>query len=172
MMARRIAVAGESSRVRCIALTMLGLFLLAGCGHHQGLQQTSLPPVGSAEDAQGQAGGTERLAGEWEYEESGMTITLILDRFGNGNYDFKDGRFVTNRLVDRVWSGTWIQRENDREGEFEITLTADYREGDGRWWYTRIEDDRHPQKPGGRFHVTKNALPLDARNGPILFAHP
>lgn len=163
---------GKRSRVLSLAATMVWLFMLVGCGHQQSRHQTPAPLVGSTEINQGAVGETERLAGEWEYEESGMTITLILDRFGNGNYDFKDGQFVTHRLVDRVWSGTWIQRENDREGGFEITLSSDYREGDGRWWYTRIEDDRNPQKPGGRFHVTKNALPLDARSVPILSARP
>ncbi|HAN90877.1 MAG TPA: hypothetical protein DCQ33_02205, partial [Nitrospira sp.] len=56
------------------------------------------------------------LAGEWEYEESGMVVPLRLDQFGNGSYDFKDGRFRTDVLSDHRWAGAWAQRENDREG--------------------------------------------------------
>ena len=95
------------------------------------------------------------LAGEWEYEEGGMVVPLKMDRFGNGSYDFKDGRFRTDVLTDHRWAGAWAQRENDREGGFEITLSPDYSEGEGRWWYTRIEEDRAPTKAGGRFHVVK-----------------
>ena len=57
------------------------------------------------------------LAGEWEYEEGGMVVPLKLDRFGNGSYDFKDGRFRTDVLTDHRWAGAWAQRENDREGD-------------------------------------------------------
>ena len=53
------------------------------------------------------------------------------------------------------WAGAWAQRENDREGRFEITLSPDYLEGEGRWWYTRIESDAAPTKAGGTFHVMK-----------------
>jgi hypothetical protein len=82
------------------------------------------------------------FAGEWEYEESGMVVPLRLDQFGNGSYDFKDGRFRTDILSDHHWTGAWAQRrEYDREGRFEITLSSDYSEGEGRWWYTRIESD-------------------------------
>ena len=108
------------------------------------------------------------LAGEWEYEEGGMVVPLRLDRFGNGTYDFKDGRFRTDLLSDRRWAGAWAQRENDREGGFEITLSPDFTEGEGRWWYTRIERDAAPKKSGGRFHVMKvqstvgnQSLPMD-----------
>ena len=95
------------------------------------------------------------LAGEWEYEEGGMVVPLKLDRFGNGSYDFKNGRFRTDVLSDHRWVGAWAQQENDREGGFEITLSPDFSEGDGRWWYTRIEEDHAPTKAGGRFHVVK-----------------
>lgn len=45
-----------------------------------------------------------------------MVVPLRLDRFGNGSYDFKDGRFRTDLLSDHQWAGAWAQRENDREG--------------------------------------------------------
>ena len=37
----------------------------------------------------------------------------------------------------------------------EVTLSPDYSEGDGRWWYTRIEQDTTPDKRGGRFKVNR-----------------
>ncbi len=111
------------------------------------------------------------LAGEWEYEEGGMVVPLKLDRFGNGSYDFKDGRFRTDLLSEHRWAGAWAQQENDREGGFEITLSPDFSEGDGRWWYTRIEQDHAPVQAGGRFHVVKvqsmaEHLPLPAAQSP------
>lgn len=101
------------------------------------------------------------LAGEWEYEEGGMVVPLRLDRFGNGTYDFKDGRFRTELLSDHRWTGEWAQRANDREGGFEISLSPDFSEGEGRWWYTRIEGDPAPKKSGGHFHVMKVQSTVD-----------
>ena len=95
------------------------------------------------------------LAGEWEYEEGGVVVSLVLDEQGNGEYAFKGGRFETGALWDHTWTGKWSQRENDREGGFEVTLAPDYSEGDGRWWYTRIERETNPGKPGGRFKVIR-----------------
>lgn len=111
------------------------------------------PPASSS--VLGEDTGKHVLAGEWEYEESGMVVPLRLDPSGNGTYDFKEGRFLTNLLSGHRWTGAWAQQANDREGGFEISLSPDYSEGDGRWWYTRIEGDTAPQKPGGRFHVMK-----------------
>jgi hypothetical protein len=151
------------------ASVWIGMLVLSGCAHQ--FRSSDMPASGIASELQGAtAGENEMLAGEWDYEESGMTITLKLDRFGNGTYDFKDGRFMTSILVDRVWKGRWLQRENDREGGFEIALSADYKEGEGRWWYTRIEGDRSPKKPGGTFRVTKNSVPLDARSISVLYS--
>ena len=95
------------------------------------------------------------LAGEWEYEEGGIVVSLILDHQGNGEYDFKGGRFETGALWDHTWTGKWTQRDNDREGGFEVMLAPDYSEGQGKWWYTRIEQDITPDKPGGRFKVIR-----------------
>jgi hypothetical protein len=149
------------------ASVCIGLLLLSGCAHQ--LRSSDIPTSGITGEREGtSAGDNDILAGEWDYEEKGMTITLRLDRFGNGTYDFKDGRFMTSMLVDRMWKGRWLQRENDREGEFEIALSADYKEGEGHWWYTRIEGDRSPKKPGGTFRVTKTPVLLDAQNISIL----
>lgn len=132
----------------------LSLLIMQGCSHAPQPQETtwSEPVTGEISLHRGEHA---VLAGEWEYEEGGMVVPLRLDRFGNGSYDFKDGRFRTDLLSDHQWAGAWAQRENDREGGFEITLSPDYSEGEGRWWYTRIEGDNAPTKAGGRFHVMK-----------------
>ncbi|MCC2642006.1 MAG: exported protein of unknown function [Nitrospira sp.] len=130
-----------------------GLLMAQACSH---------TPMGSDHFSQGSApsdmSDEERekavLAGEWEYEEGGLVVPLRLDRFGNGTYDYKEGRFRTDLLSDHRWAGAWIQRANGREGGFEISLSPNYSEGDGRWWYTRMEGDPAPQK-GGRFRVLK-----------------
>lgn len=145
----------------------IGSMALQACSHAPAPYGASSGASVPAEVSM-QVGENAALAGEWEYEEGGMVVPLRLDRFGNGTYDFKDGRFRTDLLSDRRWAGAWAQRENDREGGFEITLSADYSEGEGRWWYTRIERDAAPNKAGGRFHVLKvqstvgnKSLPLD-----------
>ena len=135
---------------------MIGLSLLSiqACSHAPRPQETTWSePV--TEEISLHRGEHAVLAGEWEYEEGGMVVPLRLDQFGNGSYDFKDGRFRTDVLSDHRWAGAWTQRENDREGGFEITLSPDYSEGEGRWWYTRIESDAAPTKAGGTFHVMK-----------------
>ncbi|BCA55204.1 conserved exported protein of unknown function [Nitrospira sp. KM1] len=94
------------------------------------------------------------LAGDWDYED-GAVIALRLDREGNGNYAWKDGRFETTDLAGRIWLGRWMQKGNDREGEFRVELSDDFSEGEGSWWYTRIGDDRAPAEKGGTFRLTR-----------------
>ena len=95
------------------------------------------------------------LEGVWEYEDSGVVVTLKLDEQGNGTYPWNDGELLTLALSDHTWTGTWRQPGNDREGGFEVKLSDDYSEGEGRWWYTRIADDTALAQPGGTFHLTK-----------------
>lgn len=140
--------------VLSMTVTYIVAMALQACSHAPLPNEASPAGAASAGDST-QAGENVILAGEWEYEEDGMVVPLRLDRFGNGTYDFKDGRFQTDILSDRRWAGVWVQQENDREGRFEITLSADYSEGEGRWWYTRIQRDMAPMKPGGRFHLMK-----------------
>ena len=134
-------------------LCSVGLLLAQACSHapvaYEQTSQASLPS-----DVAGERSEKVILAGEWEYEEGGMVVPLRLDRFGNGTYDYKEGRFRTDLLSDHRWTGAWTQRANGREGGFDISLSPDYSEGEGRWWYTRMEGDAAPQK-GGRFHVLK-----------------
>ena len=107
----------------------------------------STVPTGVSEDRR-------VLAGEWDYED-GAVVTLTLDEQGNGTYPWKDGHFITHSLSDHVWQGVWIQKDNDREGGFSLHFSPDFSDGDGQWWYTRIEDDRAPAQKGGTFHLTK-----------------
>lgn len=108
------------------------------------------------------------LAGEWEYED-GAAVKLTLDDQGHGIYAWKEGRFETTSLNGRIWEGLWFQKENDREGGFVVELSADYSEGEGRWWYTRIGPDRAPTDKGGTFHLSKKTpdpTPRETRLAP------
>ena len=127
--------------------------LVAACSHGPVAAPPKQPISQTAEPADTRD--PRVLAGEWEYEEGGIVVSLVLDQRGNGEYAFKGGRFETGALWDHTWTGKWSQRENDREGGFEVTLAPDYSEGEGRWWYTRIEQDTTPDKPGGRFKVIR-----------------
>ena len=145
-----------------LGMTFVTVFVVA-CSHGQ-VASPPKPPVSQIADP-ADVRDPQVLAGEWEYEEGGIVVSLVLDQRGNGDYAFKGGRFETGALWDHTWIGKWSQRENDREGGFEVTLTADYSEGEGRWWYTHIEHDKTPDKPGGRFKVirVKNELQPDDR---------
>ena len=134
------------------ALVSLPLVLSVACTSppvmHEEIGQPSLPSTsGIPQDRR-------VLAGEWDYED-GAVVTLTLDEQGNGSYPWKDGRFVTHSLSDHVWQGMWIQRENDREGGFTVQFSPDFSDGEGQWWYTRIEDDRAPTQKGGTFRLTR-----------------
>ncbi len=97
------------------------------------------------------------LAGVWEYEEGNVVYPLTFDQKGNGIYEWKDGQFTTMSVIDRIWKGTWSQRENDREGGFEIQLSDNLLTATGRWWYTRIEQDHNPSDPGGTFTLKRQS---------------
>ena len=76
---------------------------------------------------------------------------LILDSHGNGTYDWQQRRFDTTFLSEGLWKGIWFQSGNDREGRFEAQLAKDGLSAHGRWWYTRIENDRDPLDTRGQF---------------------
>lgn len=110
-------------------------------------------------------GDRQVLAGEWDYED-GAVVTLKLDEQGNGPYPWKEGRFETRRLNGRIWEGMWFQKENDREGGFSVELSPDFSEGDGRWWYTRIESNHASTEKGGTFHLTRKSPHANAGDTP------
>ncbi len=95
------------------------------------------------------------LAGKWEYRDSAGEGIIHVNDKGFGTYDWKDGRFVTEILEQGVWKGQWIQRENDREGGFELVFSEGPNRAEGRWWYTRIGKDHDPFEPGGSFSMTR-----------------
>lgn len=103
-----------------------------------------------------QPGDRHILAGEWEYVD-GAAVLLTLDEQGNGHYEWKDGRFETQTLVDHTWHGMWFQKENDRDGGFTVEFSPDFSEGEGRWWYSRIGTDHAPTQKGGMFHLSRKA---------------
>ena len=95
------------------------------------------------------------LAGVWEIQVSNAVYPLTFDQEGNGTYEWKHGKFLTTSVENGLWKGTWHQRDNDREGGFEIQLSEDLRSGEGNWWYTRIGQDHDPLNPGGTFRLTR-----------------
>jgi hypothetical protein len=93
------------------------------------------------------------LSGLWEYHEGEIVYDLLLDHYGNGGYDWKEGRFETLSLSHGQWEGKWFQIGNDREGKFEAQLSEDGLSARGKWWYTRIGKDSDPLTPGGQFEL-------------------
>ncbi len=133
--------------IRLAVGLVLGATVLIGCA----TDHPSPLPQPAAE-----MGGRSMLAGLWDYEEGTVVVVLTLDEAGNGEYLYKDGRFETSSLQGRVWRGRWRQTENDREGEFEVVLSASMTEGDGRWWSTRIGRSLAPGEKGGTFHLSRS----------------
>jgi hypothetical protein len=143
---------GLRHTTRNLVLMTVGLLSLAACTTSpgpEGMERPLIVPSGVQQDR-------SVLAGEWDYEEEAV-IVLTLDQEGNGSYPWKGGRFETHSLSDHTWQGRWIQQENDREGGFTVQLSPDYSNGEGRWWYTRIENDLSPRQKGGTFHLTKKS---------------
>ncbi len=100
-------------------------------------------------------------AGSWRYEDRSGAYVIRIDEHGNGRYPWQKGVFKTGAIEGRRWTGTWHQAGNDREGGFELTLSADFSQAHGRWWYTRIGVDSEPTKPGGQFSLIRVAGPDD-----------
>mgnify|MGYP000880868257 FL=1 len=144
-------------------LAAAGLFFTAACGGPAtsglmtAVQQTGFAPNDS--------GDRRTLAGEWDYEEMAV-VRLVLDEEGNGIYDWKKGHFHTSAFDGRHWEGTWLQEENDREGGYVVEFSPDLSEGEGRWWYTRIGDDRAPATKGGTFRLSRRTASFAASETP------
>jgi hypothetical protein len=140
-------------RIQQLFWVVFGGMLVTTCGH--GATVTSSDHKVPSMPGSSDVGDRHLLAGEWEYEEGGVVIPLKLDDHGNGQYEYKGGKFLTGNLWDHTWTGVWAQQENDREGGFEVKLSPDYSAGEGRWWYTRIEHDTSPTKSGGQFKLIR-----------------
>lgn len=98
---------------------------------------------------------TTDLSGEWDIVEvdNDKHYKATLDKAGNGPYTQHGGRFVTTKLADRLWQGTWHQPGNDREGGFELLLSEDGTQAKGIWWYTRVGTQKNipPREHGGTY---------------------
>ncbi len=107
----------------------------------------------------GAVAATPNVSGEWgilEVEDE-RRYTATLDKNGNGPYTWQGGRFVTTKIENRLWQGTWHQPGNDREGGFEVLLSEDGTQAKGIWWYTRVDTKKNipPKEHGGTYHWKK-----------------
>lgn|SRR5262245_7178057 len=95
------------------------------------------------------------LNGEWDIleVEDDKHYKATLDKAGNGPYTQHGGRFVTTKISDRLWQGTWQQPGNDREGGFELLLSEDGTQAKGVWWYSRVGNQKNipPREHGGTY---------------------
>jgi len=89
------------------------------------------------------------LRDEWDIleVEDDKRSQATLDKTGNGPSTQHDGRFVTTKLADRLWQGTWQQPGNDREGGFELLLSEDGTQAKGVWWYSRVGSQKNIPPP-------------------------
>ena len=101
------------------------------------------------------------VSGEWDIleVEDEKRYKATLDKNGNGPYTQHGGRFVTTKIENRLWQGTWHQPGNDREGGFEVLLSEDGTQAKGIWWYTRVDTRKNipPKEHGGTYHWKKVA---------------
>lgn len=97
------------------------------------------------------------LTGEWEIQEEDRTYQASLDAKGNGPYTWQEGRLQTEKVVGRLWSGTWHQKGNDREGGFEVLLSEDGKTAHGNWWYLRVGTHNNipPRLEGGTYKMKR-----------------
>ena len=99
------------------------------------------------------------ISGDWDIleVEDEKRYKATLDKSGNGPYTQQGGRFVTTKIENRLWQGTWHQPGNDREGGFEVLLSEDGKEAKGIWWYTRVDTRKNipPKEHGGTYHWKK-----------------
>lgn len=114
-----------------LAGLLLGGLLQAACSPQSMIRQPE--PMPAMTPSAEQPGDRRVLAGEWEYADGSAAYPLKFDEQGNGTYAWEDGRLETRSLSGHSWSGLWFQRENDREGGFEVMRSLDYSEGEGRW---------------------------------------
>src|SRR6266568_2837235 len=76
---------------------------------------------------------TVDLSGNWEIQEEERSYVATLDANGNGTYTWQNGQITTTSFADGRLQGTWQQPGNDREGGFEILLSADRTRAEGKW---------------------------------------
>ena len=150
-----------------VPLLLVCAFLAAACVKPVVPQTTCITPPPSSTASQ--TDDRQVLAGEWEYTDGavdGAVGRLILDKQGNGQYNWKEGRFETHTLSGHTWRGMWFQKGNDRDGGFTVDFSQDFSKGEGCWWYSRIGADHAPTQKGGTFHLSKRAVLKNHRDTP------
>ena len=97
------------------------------------------------------------LTGKWEIQEEDRAYQATLDAKGNGPYSWQEGRIQTEKVENRLWSGTWHQKGNDREGGFEVLLSKDGKTANGTWWYLRVGTHTNipPRLEGGTYTMKR-----------------
>lgn len=143
------------ARILQLILALAGMVSAVGCAEfsheipqkQRNLQENSVMPQGITD-----------LAGLWEYADKTGSYPITLNAEGKGTYEWKEGRFETISLQEGLWTGTWVQKENDREGGFELTFPENTATAEGEWWHTRIGKDHDPLEPGGHFTITRPSV--------------
>jgi hypothetical protein len=122
----------------------------------EGSLGNGMASVMNAETADTATVETFNLGGEWEYHEDMGATRMALDTKGNGTYVWQNGHVTTTSVSGRRWQGKWMQEGNDREGGFEVVLSSDGTEAEGKWWYTRIGTYHlAPREKGGECWLTR-----------------
>jgi hypothetical protein len=123
------------------------------------LAQSSASPAQQLRVSNPAASAMPDISGDWDIleVEDEKRYKATLDKNGNGPYTQHQGRFVTTKIENRLWQGTWHQPGNDREGGFEVLLSEDGKEAKGIWWYTRVDTRKNipPKEHGGTYHWKK-----------------
>ena len=80
---------------------------------HESMREPNKPltPILTTQTSQTRSNSVEiNLAGKWEIQEEDKAYEATLDEKGNGPYTWQEGRLQTEKVVDRLWSGTWHQK--------------------------------------------------------------
>ena len=101
------------------------------------------------------------LSGEWEIQEEDKAYQATLNAQGHGPYNWQEGWIQTEKFENRLWSGTWHQKGNDREGGFEVLLAEDGTTAEGVWWYLRVGTQKNipPREWGGTYKFKRLTTP-------------
>ena len=149
-----------------LALILLGLGSFSS-GNTANAQPASSEILASPPHPTPKPSNLKDLSGLWEIQEDDKTYQATLDSKGNGPYTHEQGSFTTTELDGRLWSGTWQQKGNDREGGFEVLLSDDYKTAEGVWWYTRVklgeEHKNVPPRMHGGSYFFKRISPANAQ---------
>jgi hypothetical protein len=100
------------------------------------------------------------LSGQWEIQEEERSYVATLDADGNGTYTWQNGRITTTTFAEGRWEGAWQQAGNDREGGFDVLLSADHSSAEGKWWYTRVGQQIIPPREWGGNFTWKRLSPV------------